>query len=48
LTIEHLDARMVASGNRIETKCSAALNKAVELQVAIAFNARIWRGSIDM
>jgi hypothetical protein len=39
---------MVAGGNRIETKRSAALDEPVELQVTVAFNARIWRGSIDM
>jgi hypothetical protein len=48
LTVEHLNARMVAGGNRIETKRSAALDKSVELQVTVAFNARIWRGSIDV
>jgi len=39
---------MVAGGNCIKPKRSAALNKAVEFQVTVAFNARIRCCSIDM
>ncbi len=43
---DRLDTGMVASGDRIESEEIGTLTEAVELQVAIALDARIWRAAL--